>query len=555
MQRRTLFTAGIAALSLPGLSRPASAPSSQVFDVRRFGATGDGKTKDTASIQKAIDSAFKAGGGVVYLPPGTYLSGGIELKTDVTFHIEAGATLLGSTDIKDYPSHAGPEPGSDANDKHLVFARGAENVAITGGGTIDGQGKSYWVRNPKHDVPPEEEWRDVATLYWKALPRPSPMVEMVECRNVHIENVTLQNSPGWTLRPIACDSVFIQRVKIRNPIYGINTDGIDPTCSQNVFISDCDINTGDDNICLKSGNPYGPLRVTKNIVVTNCVLSGCCNGFKIGTGTRGGFENITFSNSVIFNNDVPLKERMVSGIAVEMVDGGWVDGVLVSNVRLQNIRTPLFIRLGNRGSGQQVKTPGQLRNVVISDVHAVGAILTSSITGLPGYPAERITLNNVHLETVEQGKAEWTNREIPELPEHYPAARMFGRLPSYGLYIRHVKDIAMSGLRVHSNTEDPRPMLTCDDVQELTMDRIGGGSAAKSTAAFLDLRNVQGAFIHGSVAPRGVDAYARVSGANSTRITLLGNELGQAAKVVEMADGCPPGSVASEANHTGMSKS
>lgn len=310
------------------------------------------------------------------------------------------------------------------------------------------------------------------------------MIEIAECKNVRINDITLRNSPGWTLRPVACDSVFIHRIKIRNPIYGINTDGIDPTCSQNVFISDCDINTGDDNICLKSENPYGQMRVSKNIVITNCILSGCCNGFKIGTGTRGGFENITFSDSVIFNNDVPLKERLVSGIAIEMVDGGWVDGVLVSNIRMQNVRTPLFVRLGNRGSGQERKTPGKLRSVMISDVHATGAILTSSITGLPDHPPEQITLANVRIETMEQGKAEWTKSAVPELPEKYPAARMFGRLPSYGLYIRHAAGVQIDGLQVHSKAEDPRPMLTCDDVQDLWMDRIRGGSAAKSTEGF-----------------------------------------------------------------------
>ena len=545
-----MFAGAIGALSTPHLSLARTVAASHILDVRQFGATGNGRTKDTEPIQKAIDAASRDGGGIAHLPPGIYLSGGIELKTNVTLHVEAGATLLGSTDIRDYPPHPGPKPDSDANDKHLVFARGAENIAITGGGVIDGQGKSFWVRNEEHFVPPEEEWRDVATLYWKALPRPSPMVEIAQCKNVRIEDVTLQNSPGWTLRPIACDSVFIQRVKIRNPIYGINTDGIDPTSSQNVFISDCDINTGDDNICLKSESPYGDLGVTRNIVVTNCILSGCCNGFKIGTGTRGGFENITFSNSVIYNNDVPLKERLVSSIAIEMVDGGWIDGVLVSNIRIQNARTPIFIRLGNRGSGQKVKTPGRLQNVTISDVHATGAILTSSITGLPDHPAQRIALNNIHIETAEQGKSEWNRLEIPELPEKYPAARMFGRLPSYGLYVRHASQLEVSGLQVRSTAKDPRPMLTCEDVQNMSIDRLGGSSAAEQSEAFLDLRNVQDVFVRGSVAPAHSTVYARISGSKSERVTLLGNELSLAMRPTEILDGCPQDSVALKGNHT-----
>ncbi|MGH9665613.1 MAG: glycoside hydrolase family 28 protein, partial [Bryobacteraceae bacterium] len=356
---------------------------------------------------------------------------------------EAGATLRGSTDLADYTLHEGPPRGSDANQQHLIFARGSEDIAITGRGVIDGRGQSFWARSGRPEPKPEDLWRDVATYDWKKLARPSPMVEIVECRNVRIEGVTLKNSPGWTLRPIGCDSVFIRGIRIRNPIYGPNTDGIDPTCCQNVFIADCDIATGDDTICLKSESPYGgDVRVSKNITITNCVLTGCCNGFKMGTATRGGFENITFSNSVVYNDDVPLNQRVIAGIAVEMVDGGWVDGVAISNIRMQNVRTPIFVRMGARHGH------GRLRGVMISDVHATGAILTSSITGLPGQEAEDVTLSNIRIDSVEGGKSEWAALDIPERPGSYPEARMFGRLPAYGLYCRHVKGLRLSQVRI-----------------------------------------------------------------------------------------------------------
>ena len=149
------------------------------------------------------------------------------------------------------------------------------------------------------------------------------MLEFAYCKNIRVEDVTLTNAAGWTMRPVACESVYIRGIRVRNPIFAPNTDGMDLTACRNVFVSDCDIATGDDAICIKSENPYGEMLPTKNITVTNCVLSTCCNGFKIGTATHGVGENIVFSNSVIYNDDItPLNERATSGIALEMVDGG-----------------------------------------------------------------------------------------------------------------------------------------------------------------------------------------------------------------------------------------
>ena len=271
------------------------------------GAVGDGKTKDTSAIRSAVEECARAGGGTVYLPPGVYLSGTVVLKENVTFHLEAGATLLGSTDLADYAPQGGPPLKGDANAKHLLFARDAANVTVCGAGKIDGQGRAFWEPANRQPLKPEDAWRDVATYDWKPLDRPSPMVEFFNCPNLRIEDVTLANSSGWTLRPVECDTVLIRGVKIRNPVIGPNTDGIDPTCCRNVFIADCDIATGDDAICLKSEAPYGRMGLSRNIVITNCVLTCCCNGLKFGTATRGGFENVTFSNSVIHNENVPLK--------------------------------------------------------------------------------------------------------------------------------------------------------------------------------------------------------------------------------------------------------
>lgn len=536
-------TAGTAASAARESPRTGGLP---VFAVDRFGAVADGRTKDTEAIQAAIDAAHAAGGGAAYLPPGTYLSGGIELRSRVTLHLEAGATLLGSTDLADYPPHEGPPADCDAGQRHLVFARGASDIAITGAGTIDGQGQAFWEPSGRPPTPPDRLWADVVTHNWKPVgnnDRPSPMVELAECRNVRIEGVTLRNSPGWTLRPIACDIVMIRGIVIRNPIDGINTDGIDPTACQNVFIADCDIDTGDDAICLKSENPYGDLRVTRNVVVTNCVLSCCCNAFKLGTATQGGFEDITFTNSVIHNrDDAPLNERVISGIAIEMVDGGWVDGVSVSDIRMRNTRTPLFIRLGNRGWGQPTPVPGRLRRVRISGIEATGAILTSSITGLPEQPVEGVTLSGIRIETDEGGRREWVDRDIPEEVAEYPEARMFGRLPAYGLYIRHALGVRVSGTEIRSTVPDPRPLLVADDVEGLSVDALDGTASGPDTP-LLDLRDTRVAFVSGSRAPHGTDVYLRVSGARSRDIALSGNELSRAATAVETTGGAAPDTV------------
>jgi hypothetical protein len=542
MQRRDFLTTAGLALAAP---RNAAGQDDRAmrggvppphFDPRRYGATGDGKTKDTAAIQRAVDLCTAAGGGVVYLSPGTYLSGTVILKDNVTFHLEAGATLLGSTLLADYRHQSGPPVLGDANGKHLIFAREAKNVTLSGAGRIDGQGPAFWVPSERKVPPPEDGWRDVATYDWKPLDRPSPMVEFFACTNLRIEGVTLANAAGWTLRPIECDTVAISGIKIRNPIIGPNTDGIDPTCCRNVFISDCDISTGDDCICLKSEGPYGRMGLTRNITITNCVLTCCCNGLKFGTATRGGFENVTFSNSVIYNDQVPLNARVISGIAIEMVDGGWVDGVVISNIRMQRVRTPIFIRLGAR------REAGKLRGVMIDNVHATGAILTSSVTGIPGHDVEDVALTNIRIETEEGGKSEWTERAIPEVEKGYPEARMFGRLPAYGLYCRHVTGLKLDNARLVSAAPDQRPALHCEEVKSLRVERLEA-TAPSNAEPLMRLVNVRDALVSGCSAPALRGAAVEVAGAESAGVRLVGNDFGRAAKALELKNGAAAGAV------------
>ena len=531
MKRRNFFDSGgkllvsgslLAAATPAGRAAENTNVSPRVFNPREFGAKGSGDVMDGPAIQKAIDRCTDCGGGVVYLAPGTYLTGTIVLKSNVTLYLEAGATLLGSRKIEDYRPQSGPgvNPKGDANDKHLIFARDAENVGLAGRGRIDGQGQAFWFKNDREYHPPALEWTDVGTWYLGHGLRPGPLLEFVSVKGLYIDDITIENAASWTLRPVACDDVFIRGITIRNPRTGPNTDGIDPTGCRNLLIANCNISTGDDGICLKSENPYGLQRVSRNIVITNCVVDTNCNGFKIGTATFDGFENITLSNSVFYSRGTRLREHMISALAIETVDGGYIDGLTVSNLVMQSVRTPIFIRLGNR-RGQ-----GTLRNVSISNVRASGSICTSSVTGLPGHNVENVSLSDISIGSGEGGEEEWALQEIPEQASSYPEARMFGRLPASGLYARHVDGIRIRGLEVESTKPDFRPLLVCDDVRNLDVDGMTA-NASQGRQPVMRLVNVRGAFFRGCTAPAGSGTFLNAD-AESRDVSILACDLGSA---------------------------
>jgi polygalacturonase len=526
--RRDFLQLSAGAFAYSGLAQ-------RFIDPRDTGARGDGHTLNTNALQKAIDQAATAGGGVVVIPPGDFLSGGLVLRSHVTLHLEAGAILRGSPRVEDYEYRPGPPVEGDSNGHHLLFALDTEDIAITGHGTIDGGGSAFWHRKGRPTPRPEDLWGDV--IAWDYEPatqrRPSPMIELARCRNVRIEGVTLTNAPGWTLRPVACETVLIRGIRVRNPIYAPNTDGMDITACRNVFVSDCDIATGDDAICIKSENPYGELLPTKNISITNCVLSTCCNGFKVGTSTHGRVENIVFSNSVIYNESAtPLNERATSGIALEVVDGGSMSGILISNIQIENARTPLFVRLGRRKPAQG----SFLRGIRFEQIHATGALLTTSITGLPDMPVEDVVIANSSFRMSEHGSAAWTHAEIPEYAERYPEARMFGRLPASGVYVRHAREVRIKNTEIRTDLPEERPAIVCDDVHDLELCGVTM-SAPSSTEAVLALRNTSDAFIQGARVTQQAASMLHVSGASSRHIVLSANDLSRVSTPSVFSDG------------------
>jgi len=538
MLRRDFLSGSSLAIGLTAAGIGSAGPISSAKSLLDYGAKPDGRTLNTKAIQRAIDDAFQAGGGLVYAPPGTFLTGGLELKSRVTLYLSAGCVLLGSGSLDDYAYHPGPHTEGDANGHHLIFAQNADDVTLCGPGTVDGQGSAFWQNRNTPWTSPEEARKNGAMWYYHYKVkdddrRPSPMVEFAQCRNLRISGITLKNSSGWTLRPIACQGVVIDGVRIHNPNYGPNTDGMDITCSSNVFVSNCDIFTGDDAICLKSENPYGEVLPSRNITITNCTLVTPLNAFKIGTATQGAFENIAFSNSVIYSeSSSPQQERTIGGIAIEMVDGGSVDGVVISNIRMQNVRTPVFVRLGER----RKKEGAFLRNVLIEGVDASGTSATSAITGVPGLRPSDITISNCRFRTAERGQKDWTLREIPEQVDQYPGPGKTGKLPAYGFYVRHADRIRLRNVEYIADESDERPAIVCDDVDDIILAGLEL-SAPASGAPLMDLRETRRALLTGMRAPLECGHFAQVSGAGSSGITLMANALNPGQRPVTITGG------------------
>lgn len=523
------FLSGAFAVTLASKHPALGAAPQTIKNIADYRADPSGRELSTAPIQRAIDDVFEAGGGTVHVPPGKFLTGGIELKSRVTLYLDQGSTLLGSSVLRDY---------GDAHQRHLIFATNARDITIAGPGRMDGQGPSFWEPSRETPIAADEQWRAVAShdLMPKKSGRPSPMLYFVNCRNLRIQDVRIENSPGWTINAVNCDEVAIQGIAIRNPIDGPNTDCIDLTGCQNVAVTYCSIETGDDAVCLKSVNPFGPEpRIIKNVRVTNCTLTTCCNAFKLGTDSQGGFEDITFSDSIVENKDVPYKDRIISGIALELVDGGWIDGVTVTAIRMRRTRAPIFIHMGNR---RPMREHHGLRNVRIDDVQASEALLASSITGLPGTYAHDISLSNLRVSTVLSCRPDWVGRAVPEKPTQYPEAWMFGMLPASGLYVRHVRNLRLSHVEMAAAAGEERPTIICDDVIGATIAELSSTPVVgkKPVVELSDCRQIQ---IENPTVPKGTSLFLGVEGEASEGIVLSGDESSRARKAFQTGGGAP----------------
>lgn len=509
---RRVFLCRSIGLAAPWLlsARPAwAAGAGGEFNVRDHGARGDGRTLDTRAIQAAIDSARQTGGTVLF-PPGEYLSGSLHLRSHITVRLSAGSVLIASKEEADFDpvERLGYDSHSDAETRDFRFAllqgRDLVGLSILGPGRIDGNRTS------------------------RGGPKP---IALKRCRTTQIRELTIVNAPNYNISLLGCDGVDIRGVTILNGY----SDGIDPDCSRNVRISDCHIESRDDAIVLKASFALGTRGTTQDVRVTNCHLSTIHNGLKLGTESAGHFRNIVFSHCTIVGRSHAWKGDLSSGVSLEMVDGGKLERVVVSDLRMTNVRAPIFVRLGNRGRGQERRLAGTLQNVSISNVVAVGAMTASSITGIPDHPVSEIRLQSIRITVRGGASADVASRSVPELEQRYPDAYMFHDLPAYGLYCRHVRGLRCDRVELDADRPDARPAVVLDDVARA---RVGAFRATPPAEGqpLIWLRSVQDCQVSGLRASPGTRAVLRLSGSDTARVSLVGNDFSHVDQIA-MVDG------------------
>jgi polygalacturonase len=478
-------------------SQKAEVPGS-FFDVRKFGAKGDGRKLDTPSINATIDAASSAGGGTVFFPAGNYLSVSIHLKSNVALYLDHGATII-AAEVGPGIAYDSPEPNQwdayqDFGHSHwrnsLIWGENLENISILGPGRIWGKGL---VRSGNQSRTKEQN-----DLLAKAAPDPktgpfgypnardavepgggNKSISLKLCRNVIIRDISILHGGHFAILATGVDNLTIDNIKVDT-----NRDGIDVDACKNVRISNCSINSPfDDAICPKSSFALGYARVTENVTITNCQVSGYDEGtflegtykrefrnpngtfsptgrIKLGTESNGGFKNITISNCVFDYS---------RGLALEAVDGALLEDVTINNITMRDIsNSPIFVRLGNRARGPKDKTTfGALRRVIISNVIVYNADsrYASIISGIPGHPIEDISLNNIRIYSQGGGTREQAALDPPEKEDAYPEPTMFGELPAHGFFIRHVKNLQMNDVHLNYLKDDVRPAVVMFDVR------------------------------------------------------------------------------------------
>ena len=499
--------------------------SNSEHNVKAFGATGDGKTLDTAAINKAIEQAAAGGGGSVRFPAGTYLSFSIRLKSNITLFLDQGASIVAADPKEHNGTYDTPEPNQwdmyqDFGHSHwqnsLIWGIGLENVAILGPGMINGKGLTRRSPRPRRpvqagDTPTSLGGGQAPAQIQSPLGEsddPSVMnglgnkaISLKLCRNVLLRDFTVLNGGHFALLATGVDNLTIDGVKVDT-----NRDGFDIDSCRNVRISNCSVNTpNDDAIVLKSSFALGFARATENVTITNCLVSGYDIGslldgsykrnvkeapdkdgptgrIKFGTESNGGFKNITISN-IVFDH--------CRGLALETVDGGLLEDVTITNITMRDVvNSPIFLRLGSRMRGPAGTPVGQLRRIQISNVVAydVEPRFASIISGIPGHYIEDVKLSNIRIFYQGGGTAEQATVSPPEKETSYPEPSMFGTLPAYGFFIRHVKGIELNGVTVSYLKEDARAAFVLNDVDGVDFVNVTS-QIAKSSFRF-NLQNV-----------------------------------------------------------------
>jgi len=494
--------------------------TSPIYNVKTFGATGDGKTLDTPAINKTIDAAA-AGGGTVYFPAGNYLSVSIHLKSNIALYLDQGATIIAAS-TSEVAKYDLPEPNEwdkyqDFGHSHwhnsLIWGENLTNVSILGPGMIWGKGlvrnggqsrsqQQNDVLNAARATEPKQPFgypnpRDAVEPGWA-----NKSIALKLCRNVIIRDISILHGGHFAILATGVDNLTIDNVKIDT-----NRDGIDIDACKNVRVSNCTVNSPfDDGICPKSSFALGYARATENVTITNCQVSGYDEGtlldgtykrdfknqtgtfsptgrIKFGTESNGGFKNITIDNCVF---------DYCRGLALETVDGGLLEDVTISNITMRDIANcPIFLRLGSRMRGPSGALVGALRRVTLSNIIVYNAEpkYASIISGIPGHDIEDVTLNNIRIYYKGGGTKQQAALEPPEKETDYPEPAMFGEIPAYGFFIRHVRGLEMSDITLKYLKEDVRPPFVISDAKVIDVNHVQMDRA--SSVPSIILRDVE----------------------------------------------------------------
>jgi len=440
-----------------------SKPKGKIFDILKYGAKADGTTINTKFIQDAIDACTSAGGGCVYIHDGTYITGSIALKNNVTLFVEAGAILRGSLDHADYPEWKSSLPGYRSNENlQLIYAENASHVSIMGGGIIDGYAMGGG-------------WPWKLELNEGERPR---LIRMFGCKNILISDVTLIRSANWTQYFEGCDSLLEEYVRIRCYTGQHNQDGIDISGCNQVELKNYYAITGDDAVCIKAMG----LRKTQNLYVHDVqVRFSNCHAIKIGTETHSGVEHVLVKNVVA---------RSRYGAAIESVDGAAVEDVVYDHINFSECGVPIFIRLGQRArtfDGAPNPVPlSTMKNITVRNLTNTGISYVdtrdgpgvgSAISGILGQEIENLTIENCDFLYYGSLKdPALIYRDVPENSTAYPEFNVLGICPAYGLYTRHVKNATYRNIRIRSLNTDIRPAMVFDDVSGYHLENVDAES-------------------------------------------------------------------------------
>lgn len=492
-RREFLKRAGLAGIAVPGAALFSQVATSHaesaretgrsiVWDVRAFGAVGDGKAIDTPAINQAIDAAVVAGGGTVYFPAGNYLCYSIHLKSKVALYLDQGATIVAhepATDsAKSYDAAESNKPWEDYQDyghnhwhNSLIWGEGLSDVSILGPGLIWGKGLSRgWGAGPVAENP------GVA----------NKAIALKNCRNVILRDFSILHGGHFGILATGVDNLTIDNLKIDT-----NRDGMDIDCCRNVRVSNCSVNSPwDDAICLKSSYSLGYARATEVVTITNCMVSGSyqegalldgtwkkfpadekvprTGRIKFGTESNGGFKNITVSNCVFDG---------CRGLAIETVDGAIVEDVTCTGLTMRDVfEAPIFLRLGARMRGPAGIPVGVMRRVILSGISCLQSEnspkIACIIAGIPEHPIEDVKISDLILVGRGGGTKSDAEMQVAEKEKQYPEPNMFGTTPAQGFFVRHVRGLEMQSVKIEPASADARPVFVLEDVQDATFGRM-----------------------------------------------------------------------------------